>query len=59
MKGAVMIHNNEANHCCNANVEKVSHRKMVVLTKIFYNHRDKLEIEKKDKNLFKEMLKVG
>lgn len=54
-----MIGDNQSDHGRNPDVEEITQREMVILLKISNDHRDKLKVEKKDQDLFQEMLKVS
>lgn len=49
-----MIDDDESDHSRDPDVEKVTHRKMVVLAKILDDHGDELKVKEKDQDLLEE-----
>ena len=51
-----MFNNNYPNHSCNADIDEISERKMIIFFKVFHNHRNELKVQKENKNIGKEKL---
>lgn len=40
----IMLNDDEAYHCGDANINKVAEREVVIFFEVFHNHRDELEV---------------
>ncbi len=49
-----MADNDLPYHCSDSNINKISKRKMVIFFKVFYDHRNELKVQEKDKNTFQK-----